>query len=116
MNNFVTPPGMPEGWTPPEYTGEITIPHEGIENMGVLVDMVYAQSIVRDQIPEAVTALADGLKHIWERFDQKQINRRQFLEELAEFKNTALIDTQADDVTIATVEGVISRMMDETAG
>lgn len=116
MNDFVTPPGMPEGWTPPVYTGDIVIPHEGIENMGVLVDMIYAQRLVREQDPASVVALADTLKEIWENFDQRRTNRRQFLEALANFKSTDLVNTAADDVTVATVEGVIVRMMDYTVG
>lgn len=112
MSEFVTPPGMPEGWTPP--VDDVTVePHEGISIRRAL-DICYAQCFVRDQNTEELDSVLDQLAVICDEFESKKIDAQTFGSKVGEWRNNSFQNCSADESTRAVWENAIIAMLRES--
>jgi hypothetical protein len=111
--NIVIPPGMPEGWTPPNLADVvIPAPHEDtpVEH---LIDALYAQTMVRDQNTEELVKIADRLKSLWESYVSEAISKQTLMQEVSNFQAEVLTNDHPDEITIQhlniAVNGIIAK-------
>jgi hypothetical protein len=77
-------------------------------------DMIYAHTITRDQNFEELNKVADKLKDIWNRFDNKQIESAQYLAELNTFKTIDMLtEYLTDDLTRVCFTETITKLESE---
>jgi hypothetical protein len=97
MNSFVTPPGMPEGWTPPA-SDAVVEKHVGVPISRIL-EICYSQCIVREQNVEELTSVVDQLAVILEEFNSKKIDSTQLAVKVGDWRNNVFQNCSADDTT-----------------
>ena len=92
-----TGPGTPahEAWL---LAGQsVRVPAEESKIVEYYFDGIYSHTITRNQNSEELNKVADKLKDIWVRFDNKQIESAQFLQELEAFKSVDMLTPHLTD-------------------
>jgi hypothetical protein len=112
MNDFVTPPGMPEGWTPPA-TDVVVEPHKDVPVPRIL-EICYAQCFVRDQNSQELDSVLDQLAAIWEEFESKKIDSMQFSNKVGDWRNNIFQNCSADETTRQVWEDAIMAILRES--
>ena len=112
MNDFVTPPGMPEGWTPPA-TDAVVEPHKSVPIPRIL-ELCYSQCIVREQNVEELTSVIDQLAVILEEFTSNKIDSNQLSIKVGDWRNNVFQNCSADDKTRALWEDAIVGILRES--
>lgn len=112
MSDFVTPPGMPPGWTPPA-TDVVVEPHVDVP-IGQVLEACYAQCYVRDQNTEELDSVLDKLKSIWEEFEAKKIDSHEFSIKIGNWRNTVYQNCSADQPTREIWESAVTAMLRES--
>jgi hypothetical protein len=114
--DFVVPPEMPEGWTPPPpdaWKKNFPIPFAE-QSITQVFEMCYSHSHVRAQDGSAVEELVNKLRAIWEQYESNAITKEQASLQIKDWYSVEVVLSEAPHpATKSLFADALTRILDE---